>query len=528
MASGRINGTCTGTAGSKYNLWVEWSSTVDVPNNRSLVTATEYVQRNDGYSASAYNLNASKSNKKITIGSYSATASTDGIDTRNNAKFQVVKYSHYISHDSNGKKTVSITAKIPYVTAALSGGSVSGSAYLDEIDVNPLVISNWSVNSITQNTAHVSWSIDSTADWAMYSLNGAAYVNLPINSVITGLSPNTNYSLRIKLRKKSNQKWTESTAVNFTTLPIYVTEIQYPDHIDMDVGESVTILPTILPENASIKTVNLSANVSNILEISGNTITALSKGYVSLTISAADGSGVEVETAVNVYTAVSGVEVNPNSLTIAKGETFTVPYRIIPDNADIRGVWITSSDSEVVSISDNQATAVENGQAIITVTTVDGEFTATMLVNVVGDYTWYDYSAPIEILNSEDIAHIDSNIKTIRAMLLAGGYTIDSLSTIDKEKNTQFYKIFDILQNIEYNLDRINSTEIKSIYYGAPVIVGNIAENREQIWRWIQILNDLYNVLNGTFGRWSVLLCLDGYPTIDDKKILIRGDVING
>lgn len=528
MASGRINGICTGTSASKYNLWIEWSSSPDVANNRSLVTATEYLQRNDGYSASAYNLNASKNDKKIVINGSTATASSNGVDTRNNVKVKIVSNSVYVVHGSDGKATVNISATIPYLVSNLSGGSVSGKITLDAIDTAPLTITSFSLSNVTQTSVKFNYSVSGgTVKKAEYSLNGGStWLTLPSGNIVTGLSAYTDYNFVLRLTKSTNGKTTTSNIVSQKTLPIYVTEISYENQ-RVEVGESLKIIPTISPNNASIKSVSLESDNPNIVSVNGDVINGLSKGSATITIKATDGSGVNSTCTVTVFQPVSGVVINPSILTIAKSSSFPIPYQVLPSDADNKSVVITSSDSDIVSVSGDTATAVENGEAVITVRTVDGNFTAQMAVSVVGDYTWYDYNEPLKILNTEDIAHIDSNIKTIRAMLLASGRTIPALENVSKAKDTLLTEIIDILQNIEYNLDRINSTDVISIYYKAPFTVGEYAENREDIWRWIQILNDLYNILNGTFGKWQRLRCSDGYPTISGDKLLVRGEMIN-
>lgn len=528
MASGRINGSCIGTSASKYNLWVEWSSSPDVANNRSLVTATEYLQRNDGYSASAHNNNASSDDKKINVNGSIHSNNTAGIDTRNNVKVSVVSHSVYVNHDSDGNATVVIEAIIPYVTNALSGGRVFGNITLDRIDTTPLSITSFTLSNITQTSVKFNYSASNgSVSRAEYSINGGStWLALSGDSIITGLSPNTNYNFVLRLTKSTNGKTTTSNIVSQKTLPIYVTEISYENQ-RIEVGKSLKIIPTISPNNASIKFVSLQSDNPNIVSVNGDVINGLSKGNATITIKATDGSGVNSTFTVNVFQPVTGVVVNPSILNIAKSSSFPISYQVLPSDADNKSVVITSSDSDIVSVSGNTATAVENGKAVITVRTVDGNFTAQMAVSVVGDYIWYDYNMPLEILNTEDIAHIESNIKAIRAMLLASGRTIPALETVSKSKDTLLTEIIDILQNIEYNLDRINSTDVISIYYKSPFIVGEYAENREDIWRWIQILNDLYNILNGTFGKWQRLRCTDGYPTINNNTLVVRGEMIN-
>ena len=191
-------------------------------------------------------------------------------------------------------------------------------------------------------------------------------------------------------------------------------------------------------------------------------------------------------------------------------------YTVLPQNADNKNVNINSSDESIVIIEGNTIVGVENGTATITISTV----------SVFGEYVWFNYTEPLEILTATDVKHIKSNIATIRSMLLLKGYEVKSLKEIYAETNTELNHIFDILQNIEYNLDVISDNSAKSIYYVEPKVIGDYASNKSDIWRWLQILNEMYNILTGVFPKWQYLLCTDGFPTIDGKKILVRGDFI--
>lgn len=143
-------------------------------------------------------------------------------------------------------------------------------------------------------------------------------------------------------------------------------------------------------------------------------------------------------------------------------------------------------------------------------------------------YTWYNYTEPLEILNAEDINNAQANISTIRAILTDKGYSLAELTTETANYNSQLVKIIDILNSVEYNLDVINDTDVKSVYYGKSyrAIAGGLAHNTEQIWRWFKVLNDILPIAKGEKGKWGYLLCTDGYPTINGKKIIMRGDLI--
>ena len=80
---------------------------------------------------------------------------------------------------------------------------------------------------------------------------------------------------------------------------------------------------------------------------------------------------------------VENVVLNQNNVTLNIGETTTLQATITPDNATNKNVTWSSEDSDIASVDDGgQVIAKEEGETTITVTTQDGEKTATCHVTV--------------------------------------------------------------------------------------------------------------------------------------------------
>lgn len=82
---------------------------------------------------------------------------------------------------------------------------------------------------------------------------------------------------------------------------------------------------------------------------------------------------------------VTSVSVKPSSLSLKVGETAQLTATVTPVNADNDNVNWSSSDNSVATVADGLVTAVKEGSATITVTTVDGGKTATCAVTVSTD-----------------------------------------------------------------------------------------------------------------------------------------------
>lgn len=531
MASGKIIGVCKGTNPNAYTFWVEWTASANVSGNYSVLTAYSYVQRNDGYPNSAYDMDLPKENKYIAIDGEKTYATELGIDTEYSNKALVAKVvSKKIYHNADGQKTITISSGFFGMgSASLTGGSLSKRVSLDTIDTGkPSFSENPHVVEISQNSATIGFDTADAIDKIEYSIDGQkTWVEVGEKSfAIENLLPAKRYQVFVRIRKQSNQKTAISGMLQFETEAIYVESISVDDPILLDLGKAVEVNVSYLPSEASNPVFRFVADNDGIVSIDGSKLTGLSRGTVGITVFSEDGGGAFATTTAVISKRVSGVSIYPSELILAKGTTVELPISISPADADNKAYSLSSSDNGVVSVSGNSISAIENGTAVITATTEDGGFSADCLVTVVGEYTWYDYSEPLEILNAEDVQHIYSNMQTVHSLLVSKGYSLDGLEKIDAQKSTPLIEMLALLQNIEYNLDRLNDPEIISIYYIEPKTIGDIAPNINDIWRWIQILNEMYNILMGDFGKWQYILLDDGYPTINGKKLLIRGENI--
>jgi uncharacterized protein YjdB len=80
--------------------------------------------------------------------------------------------------------------------------------------------------------------------------------------------------------------------------------------------------------------------------------------------------------------AVTGVSVDPASLSMNEGDTETLVATVEPENASNKGVTWQSDDTDIATVADGVVTAVAAGTANITVETDDGNFTASCGITV--------------------------------------------------------------------------------------------------------------------------------------------------
>ncbi len=157
----------------------------------------------------------------------------------------------------------------------------------------------------------------------------------------------------------------------------------------IQVGASEQLTATIEPNNATNKAVNWSSNPTSVATVdnSGN-VTAVAEGTATITVTTQDGNKtatctVTVTPASSDPVAVTGVSLNKTSTTLTVGGSETLTASVQPSNATNKAVNWSSNPTSVATVDSNgKVTAVAEGTATITVTTQDGNKTATCTVTV--------------------------------------------------------------------------------------------------------------------------------------------------
>ena len=185
-------------------------------------------------------------------------------------------------------------------------------------------------------------------------------------------------------------KWITST--------VSVTSVSLKGSTTLEVGQAETLSSTILPANATDKSVTWSSNNSVIVTVSATgVITAKAAGTAIITVTTNDGGMTAtctvtvVEPVSNPTVAVTGVSVSPTTLTLKVGEAGALSATVLPANATDKSVTWSNNNSTIATVSSmGVVTAIAVGTATITVITDDGGKVATCTVTVVDNVTAND------------------------------------------------------------------------------------------------------------------------------------------
>ena len=149
----------------------------------------------------------------------------------------------------------------------------------------------------------------------------------------------------------------------------------------LKVGETISLIATVMPKDATDKTVIWSTSDDSVATVSDGEVTAVKLGTATITARAGDQ---EASCAITVEpTSVASVTLDRDSANLQVGETITLTATVTPDDATDKTVTWSTSDDSVATVADGEVTAVNPGTATITVKANDGsDKSATCVVEV--------------------------------------------------------------------------------------------------------------------------------------------------
>lgn len=156
------------------------------------------------------------------------------------------------------------------------------------------------------------------------------------------------------------------------------------DSITLKRDSKQTLTATVSPSNATNKKLTWKSSNTNIAKVDDNgVVTAVGKGSATITVTTVDGGKTDTCTVKVTQVAVTGVALNKSSITVEKGNSYTLTATVKPSDAYNKNITWSSDNKSVATVdSSGKVKALKAGSAKITVTTEDGKFTASCTVNV--------------------------------------------------------------------------------------------------------------------------------------------------
>lgn len=130
---------------------------------------------------------------------------------------------------------------------------------------------------------------------------------------------------------------------------------------------------------------------------------------------------------------VTGVSLNNNNLSLNVGNTSTLTATVTPSNATNKAVTWSTNNGAVASVNNGVITAISNGTAIITVTTIDGNYSASCTVTV-NTTTPTEPSTPSEPATGNVIGEYTLNFEDeLKSAIATGRYENSNYNAAKKE-----------------------------------------------------------------------------------------------
>lgn len=485
--------------------------------NSSKVTLKLYARRSDG--GTSYNYNTSnnfwvKCNGQTLYGTCQKVSGTSWT--------LVCSKSFTVAHNSDGTKTTSVAGGGSIPGTSFNINSLTKSVTLDKIP-RYATITTWANTDVTQVSASFKWAANATCDAVQYALNGGSWVSTSGSTfTISGLTPNTSYNVKIRVRRKDSQLWTTSTNVSVKTNPIVT--LSNGDSLGFNIGEDIQLEFLNYDQNASYIRFTIQQEgqtdqwTESVLNVD---IDIGTQEYTLLTSTVSD---LLYQNCVNSnqvnFRVFVGTDINEKTY----GTTYNGVAKVINSNPVFSNFTYSDSNESVIEMLGNTSYMLQNyGNMRATISVAD----KAMAVNYA---TIVSYSA--SVTNSSNGIQVaktipyssDSDITIDFGYFSAYGTYQINIAAIDSRGNRSnivqntFYVLPYHLPSLQVTIERVNEFEqevtlhLASVY--SKVLLSGVPKN--------EIVTLQYRYREAGSTSWSQYTVIDEY----DMNDLQTNDVI--
>jgi len=150
--------------------------------------------------------------------------------------------------------------------------------------------------------------------------------------------------------------------------------------VEMVVGDVIRLSATVLPSDATDKSVKWSSSNTSVASVDGGNVVALAEGNTTITATAGEKTATCSVTVKKKIVHVTSVELNKTKLSLVEGDTETLTATVKPIDATDKTVMWSTSDASIAEVEDGVVIAKQEGKATITATA--GTKSATCKVDV--------------------------------------------------------------------------------------------------------------------------------------------------
>lgn len=532
------SGTIYGTKQQNVYIYINWSSTPNVKNNTSVVTADVYL-----HLTGSINSSATKTGEIIigTDGQNTAQARRKTfslkLGTLGKGDHYLASFSRTVNHNANGTCSCYLSAdfgfEITYSGKFVDSLIAESTVTLDSINRTVPTISGFSVSNITKS----SFTVNATPSHALGIESNLVWINGDIKAsnisfpyTLTGLSANTKYSLRVKTTAK-NGLTAETGTINVTTAKELITHLSVSEELSVDVGKVENITSSISPSNASVKTLSYVSSDPSIATVSNGTVIGISKGTCNITVSTTDGSGISKVCKVTVIKPVESVTPASDTACVYYGSTYKLQCIVEPPDASDTRLKYSSSNTDIAEIDENGVIAGKiPGICTITATSVaDSSKSCSVTCYVTGELVWHDITFDGVHLNYDIPQNVYQNLLYIHNSINQFTNTDSYAEPIDFSKgySIPISETVKVLNSVEANIEKVRERlDWYNPYYEEGVSYGGkTLPSAEDINRWINFCVFCRSVINREMQKPKLLIDSKENALIDKNgEIILLGD----
>jgi len=212
-----------------------------------------------------------------------------------------------------------------------------------------------------------------------------------------------------------------------------------PKEITMDIGETATIVATLLPECVTDKNIVWSVADNGIVSVSQTgEIIALASGETTIYASSPNAQ-IQDSCRITVKAHAESVSIEPTTIFLSEvGDIAQLTATVLPVNAVEKSVTWKSSNEAICTVTDQGlVTATGIGSTLVTATTVDGGLTANCVVKVIQHVSSISLDKTTLTLKVGETDRLQTTISPDNAdnKKVSWSSTNEQLATVDAEGN---------------------------------------------------------------------------------------------
>ena len=480
---------------SSFGLYVEWTASQSVTGNYSDVTQKIYL--------SYYTLEVgSRSDSTSSINGSAVTYTAPAINDYTSGWKKKLLYTHTdrVYHTSAGKaEDIPLSASWRF-SGTYSGVSIGTITASTSVDLNAIDRAAPTVtlatSSITASGVTVKATASTTCDRFDYSIDGGStWTNFSTTSgttaskAITGLTPNTTYSIKVRARKKTNQVYGSSAASSVKTLGGSV--ISSVSAFTADAATAKITMSVTVSNTSYTHTLVIKNGSTTVLTITG---LSLSNGSNTITLTAAQRSTVlAAMSALKSFTGTFALTTYSGTTQIGTASSKTATVQTTSANSAPTFTAFTFEDSNAtaVGVTGNNQILIQNISTLkltLTAATAKNGATISSYSVVAGSKTASGTTTTITVGTIPD----SGTVPVIVTAIDSRGYT----TAVTVNITVLEYEGINIT---EYTMRRVNEVEdTTQVTIGGditPVTIGGVNKNslRYLYYRYRKTSDSAYN-----------------------------------